>query len=89
MILSPKAGVLAGLGRRATMVLGLRYLRALALALIGPLPFLSDGEQKVDGMGLDGWNRWYHRSSKSTFSANKSFKFSCMKTFIRLQTLIG
>ena len=53
-ILSPKAGVLAGLGGKQ-LKLGSEILEAIGIG-IGPLPFLGDGEQKVDGMGSDGWN---------------------------------
>ena len=49
----PKAGVLAGLGGEQ-LKLGSEILEAIGIG-IGPIPFLGDGEQKVDGMGLDGW----------------------------------
>ena len=52
--MSPKAGVLAGLGGEQ-LKLGSEILEAIGIG-IGPLPFLGDGEQKVDGMGSDGWN---------------------------------
>ena len=39
------------------------------------LCLFDDGKQKVDGIRIDGWDG-HHRSSKSTFGANKDFIWS-------------